>query len=301
MQLQQLETFLVVAEEGSVTRAAERLMVAQPSLSSQISRLERELGGALFDRQARGVSLTPAGRAFRVEAQQCVLAAKNARRVARAALNTTGGELEIATVLSLAVGLLPASISGFHRRRPGVTLGLREYRHRDALEQAVLAGVGDVAIGPTPVGWRGPVVPLGEEEFVVVLPRGDEAAVNDSLSLPSMAEREWVLYDDSHGLSDFLKAACSSAGFRPHGSVRTGQVEAAVRLAAAGIGPALIPRNVIPPGLRAAVRPLNPPLLRPLAAYARNEFSNLADAYVQVLRKTTRHLRPKNHMGRPMN
>ena len=81
------------------------------------------------------------------------------------------------------------------------------------------------------------------------------------------------------------------AGFRPAGSVRTGQVEAAARLAAAGVGPALVPGNVIPPGLKASIARLDPPLLRPpLSAYARSEFIPLVASFVKVLRKTTTQL-----------
>ncbi|MBO9523496.1 MAG: LysR family transcriptional regulator [Nocardioidaceae bacterium] len=293
MQLHQMEYFLTVAEEGSFTRAAERLTIAQPSLSTQIARLERELGGKLFERLPRGVVLTPAGRAFQVEAQQAVLAASRARRAARATLDGNSGEIQIATVLSIAVGLLPASISAWHQLRPGVTMGLHEYRHREALQQAVAAGIGDVAIGPTPTEWRGPVVELGEEEFVIVLARDAAEATIGPRPLTDFAESEWVLYDESHGLSDFLDEICAAAGFRARGSVRTGQVEAAARLAAAGIGPALVPSNIVPPGLRASIVHLDPPLLRPLAAYGRTEFSPLVDSYVRVLRQTTRHLRRK--------
>jgi DNA-binding transcriptional LysR family regulator len=291
MQLHQMKYFLAVADEGSFTRAAERLTIAQPSLSAQIARLERELGGRLFERLPRGVALTPAGRAFAAEARQTVLAAGRARRAAQSALNATGGEIEVATVLSIAVGLLPATISVWHRARPGVSLGLHEYRHRDALEQAVASGVGDLGIGPTPVNWKGPLVDLGEEEFVVVLPQGDVAASARSVPLGALAGREWVLYSETHGLSELLEAACANAGFRPAGSVRTGQVEAAARLAAAGVGPALVPRNVIPPGLKADIARLDPPLLRPLSAYARSEFIPLVASFVKVLQKTTRQLR----------
>lgn len=291
VQLHQLEYFLAVADECSFTRAAERLTIAQPSLSVQIARLERELGGALFERLPRGVTLTPAGRVFQVEARRSVLAAERAKRGARATINATAGKIEVTTVLSIAVGLLPPSIDAFLRRSPGVSIGLHEYRHRDLLERAVVSGVGDVAIGPTPLNWKGHLVALGEEEFVVVLPRGSAEAAAKSLPLAALADREWVLYDESHGLSVFHEAVCAAAGFRPRGSVRTGQVEAAARLAAAGVGPALVPSNVVPPALDAGIVRLDPPLLRHLSVYARTEFTPLVDSYVAVLRQTTSELR----------
>src|ERR1700745_3817280 len=105
--LRHLESFLVIPEERWFSRAAERLLVSQPSLSQQIGVLEAELGGALFERMPRGVRLTMAGQNFLPEARGAVSHAERARRAVRTALGLEAGSLEIAAVTSAAAGILP--------------------------------------------------------------------------------------------------------------------------------------------------------------------------------------------------
>jgi DNA-binding transcriptional LysR family regulator len=286
VRIPQLQYFLAVVDEGSFTKAAVRLSVAQPSLSQQIAALEKDVGGRLLERMPRGVRLTNAGRAFEPEARAAVAAVARARRAVRTTLDLHGGELEIATVLSVASGLLPPVISRWHSAHPGVTIGLREFRHKDALEDAVLDGVGDLAIGPRPLHWTGPVVSLGFERFVIVLPENDPLATLDRIKLSMLADRDWVLFEREHGLSELVDAICAAAGFTPRGSVRTSQSDACARLAASGIGPALLPANVVPPGLKAAVVNVDPPLVREQTVYARGELTNMAQSFIQALRAT---------------
>src|SRR5438477_996353 len=96
MNLRQLHYLLAIADEGSFTRAAEQLLVAQPSLSQQIKSLEKELGGPLLERLPKGVRLTAAGKAFLPDARAAVTYAERARRTARSALGLQAGELEVA-------------------------------------------------------------------------------------------------------------------------------------------------------------------------------------------------------------
>jgi len=286
MTLRQLTYFLAVVEEGSITRAAQRLHVAQPSLSQQIRRLETTLGGALIERLPRSVRLTPFGRQFEGPARAVVLAAERAERVARAALGTQTGELEIATVRSIAVGILPRSITRLRAAHPGVSVRLHEFGHRATLEERVRSGLADVAIGPCPQRWDGPLERLGWEEFVVVLPRDDPAVeAGARVRLASLRDREWVLFDPEHGLSDVVTFACGTAGFLPLPAIQTAQVDAAARLAAAGLGPALLPGDAVPPDLAEAALRLDPPLGREIAAYARHALSAVAGAYLGLLRE----------------
>src|SRR5260370_1664876 len=97
MNLRQLEYLVAIADEGSFTRAAERLLVAQPSLSQQIKSLERELGGQLLERLPTGVRLTAAGKAFMADARLAVTHSARPARSPRSALSLEAGELELAT------------------------------------------------------------------------------------------------------------------------------------------------------------------------------------------------------------
>src|SRR5882757_6518936 len=176
MNLRQLQYLVAIADEGSFTRAAERLLVAQPSLSQQIKSLEHELGGPLLERLPTGVRLTAAGSAFVAEARAAVTHAERAARNARSAMGLQAGELEVATVTSVAFGVLPPAFENWHGRYPRMRITLREYTHRQALDDAVRTGVGDIAVGPRPLQWAGPLVELGWEEFVAVLPTTDPLA-----------------------------------------------------------------------------------------------------------------------------
>lgn len=284
--LRQMEYWLAVVEEGSFTRAAHRMHVSQPSLSQQVRALERELGGPLLDRLPRSVRLTPAGKAFLPHARVAVRAAERAERSARSALALESGELEISTVRSIAVGLLPGLIHSWHTRHPDTVVRLHEFTHRALVEQAVRDGLSDLGVGPPPADWPGPVRRLGWEEFVVVLPVDDPLAAAGRLELAALAERNWVMFEPGNGLCDLILTACAAAGFSPDRAVETSQVETAARLAAAGVGPTLVPANTLPEGLAAAVVPLDPPLGRELTAYSRMTWGSLGQAFLELLEAT---------------
>ncbi|HEY0417030.1 MAG TPA: LysR family transcriptional regulator [Gaiellaceae bacterium] len=289
MNLRQLECFVAVVDEGSFTRAARRVGISQPSLSQHIRALETELEGPLFNRLPRRVSLTPAGRSLLPEARTAVRAVERGLRGARSTLALEGGELEIATVLSMAVGVLPRHIGRWHALHPRVSIRLHEFRHRSLLEDAVEQGIADFALGPVPVRhWDGPLEIVGWEEFVLVVPRRDELAFRTSVRVEELAEREWVLYHPDHGLAGILEEICRSTGFDPRGSVRTSQAEGAARFAAAGLGIAFVPDNIVVPGIECAVVQFEPRIVRDVAVYARVPLSRTATAFVDVVRSGSR-------------
>jgi DNA-binding transcriptional LysR family regulator len=295
MNLRQLSYLIAIADEGSFTRAAERLFVAQPSLSQQIKSLEHELGGPLLERLPKGVRLTAAGKAFLPEARAAVAHAERARRNARSALGLQAGELEVATVTSVAFGVLPPAFERWRERYPGTTITLREYTHRRGLDDAVRIGVGDIAVGPRPFEWSGPITPLGWEEFVAVLPAGDPLGRRKRpVSLAELEDHDWVLFGPGHGLSELTLEVCARAGFTPRRTVETGQVAAAPNLAAAGLGVTIVPDNVVPDGLGATVRSLKPRLVRELVAFTRQDWSPLAAAFLEVLQTQAWRRRPSS-------
>ena len=283
MTLRQVTYFVTIADEGSFTLAARKLRVAQPSLSQQVQALERDVGAQLLERTSRGARLTAAGREFLPEARAMMAAARRARLAVRQIDALEGGELEVATVRSLAVGVLPELIGAFRRRHPGVRIWLHEFVHRDELAEAVLAGTSDIAIAPRPRSWRGALLALGWEEFVVILPAGDPLARHEpTLNLRHLADREWILYEPGHGLAEVVSFACAQSGFTPRMAMRTGQAEAAVRLAASGLGVAMVPVNVVPAHLADRAQRLRRPVVRELAAFARTQFSPPAEAFAAV-------------------
>ena len=287
MNFRQLECFVAVAEEGSFTRAARRVGISQPSLSQHIKALESELRGSVIDRLPRGISLTPAGRTLLPEARLAVRALERGWQTTRSVLTLEAGELEIATVLSMAVGLLPTHIGAWHRLHPNVSVRLHEFRHRNLLEDAVEQGVADFAIGPRPVRrWDGPLEVVGFEELVVVAAEDDPLAARRRIALEELADREWVLYHPDHGLAGVHDEICVAGGFIPRGAVRTSQAEGAARMAAAGLGLALVPDNIVLPAVGCTVLSVEPGMFREVAVYARVGWSSTAEAFVGMLRST---------------
>ncbi|MYY03772.1 MULTISPECIES: LysR family transcriptional regulator [unclassified Streptomyces] len=287
MSLRQMEYFLTVVEESSFTRAAELLHVTQPALSHQIKALERTVGGPLLERLPRGVRLTPMGRAFLPHAERSVRSAAQARRAARAAAGAEGGELHIATVHAVAVGILPEVFARWRSAHPGVGLVLHEYATTQALEEQIERGTADLAVGPPPPDWPGPVVPIGEEEIVLVVPFDDRLAGRASVRLHELADRPWVrcaMEAVVHG-RPFLDWACAEAGFVPRTAVRTEHTSTAVRMAAAGVGIATAPAHVVrgAVGEDCAVLTVEPPWTRGLAVFSRVELTGAAAAFTELL------------------
>lgn len=283
-----MEYWLAAVEAGSFRRGADRMHVSQPSLSQQVRVLEAELGGELVERLPGGIRLTPAGKEFLPHARNAVNAANRAMRSARAALEMRGGELEIATVRSIAAGILPDLIHTWRERFPGAAVRLQEFTHRKLAEDSVAEGLADMGIGPPPPVWAGPVSRLGWEELVVILPEDDDEARADAIRLHTLADREWVMFHPDNGMSDLIISACAVAAetpFSPRPAVFTSQVETAARLAAAGVGPTLVPASVVPVGLRGRVLRCEPPVGRELAVYARAEMAGLASAFLDLMQE----------------
>jgi DNA-binding transcriptional LysR family regulator len=181
--------------------------------------------------------------------------------------------------------VLPATIKRWHELQPDVSIRLLEFANRGLVTEAVVDGRADLGIGPLPQDWHGTRIELGWEQLVLVMPLSDPLAqAAHDLSLEALSGREWVLYDEGHGLGEQALAACRAAGFEPQWAVRTAQVEAAARLAAAGIGPALVPIKNIPPDLAQHVRGVDPPVSWRVWAYVTGEeFSDVAGAFTDIL------------------
>ena len=151
MELRHLRYFVVVAEEQNVTRAAERLHVSQPPLSRQIKDLEEELGVALFQRTAKSVALTEAGKIFLNEARTVLLQAEKAVQTVRAVASGERGKLRVGYAPSLTVELLPKALRSFESSCPGVRVTLHDLSTEECV-QKLNARKLDVAITVQPAG-----------------------------------------------------------------------------------------------------------------------------------------------------
>jgi DNA-binding transcriptional LysR family regulator len=135
MELRHLRYFVAVAEEENVSRAALKLHVSQPGLSRQIRDLEDEIGFQLFERGAKSLKLTAAGKTFLTEARAVLQRAEDAVKKARAAIGGTQGEIHVGYAPSLTVQILPLPLRAFQEQFPGVRVALHDLSSEEMLAQ----------------------------------------------------------------------------------------------------------------------------------------------------------------------
>jgi len=135
MELRHLRYFVAVAEEENVSRAALKLHVSQPGISRQIRDLEDEIGFQLFERSAKSLRLTTAGKAFLTEARSVLQHADDAVKKARAAIGSTHGEIHVGSAPSLTVPILPPTLRAFQEKFPNVRVALHDLSTEEMLAQ----------------------------------------------------------------------------------------------------------------------------------------------------------------------
>lgn len=280
-----MEYLLAVVEERSFTRAAQRLSVSQPALSHQIRALERAVGHPLLERLPDAVRLTPMGRAYLPHAIAARHSAEEAWRVGGLAGEQDRTDLRIAALHSIALGIVPPAILTWRRLYPDAHVEVLECGNSGELASLVSVGGADVAVSAAPLRWDGPIRTLGREELVVVLAADDPMAADGrrSVRLADLADRPWVLYVADNGLAPVVTQACSAAGFAARAAVHTHHTSTAVRLAAAGLGPALVPRNMIEADFNGVQLESEPPVHRELVAFTTTAAVPHVAAFIDVL------------------
>ncbi|WP_431676966.1 LysR family transcriptional regulator [Kitasatospora sp. KL5] len=245
MQLQQLRYFTAVAELGNFTRAAERLHVAQPSLSQQIKALERELGAELLHRTRGATTPTDAGEALLPLARRILADTDSARLAVQETVQLRRGRVRLGAPPSLCVSLLPDVLGAFRGRFPGVDLQISEGGSGD-LVAALDAGELDLAliVSPSPGGGTLPtlaVTPLLHEDLVLVSAR---PLPHQAVAVEELRDRPLVMFRTGYALRDATLAACREAGFEPRFAVEGGEMDAVLGFVRAGLGPAVVPAMV---------------------------------------------------------
>lgn len=211
--MRQLECFLAVAEELHFGRAADRLRIAQPSVSNQVRRLERSLGVQLFERTSRRVRLSAAGERLVPEAQSIMSALDRAAEVAR---GQDGGVLRLGYV-DLLNERLDRLLDLFIARMPGTKIQLVHLQARERLRR-VRSGELDAALVRSVVPEPGVLVaPLWREASVVVLPAGHAVAAKPRVRLADLRDLPVRLVPRSQNATfvDAVLAACRAEGFEP--------------------------------------------------------------------------------------
>src|SRR3954469_20581593 len=193
MELRHLRYFVAIAEERSFTRAAERLWVAQPGLSTQIRRLESELGVQLFDRHTRGVDLTDAGELFLERARAALAAADAARSTGHDLAEGLVGSVRLGVVTGAAWPGTSALLGHFGRERPAVELAVVE-SYGGTLLRDLRDGRLDAMIAPSEFGSADlSRVRLGREPWLVLTGRGHRLAGAGAVAAPELEGQRFVV------------------------------------------------------------------------------------------------------------
>ena len=253
MEFRQLEYFVAVAEEGSFTKGARRVRVAQSAVSATIQKLERELGLPVFAREAAGVTLTDAGTTLLPEARALLSAERRAREKVDQVRGGLRGTIRIGTLTSIGVrpvsrGLfvvdLPKVLGRFHVTHPLVTFRLRTSARGTAGHlEAIVAGELDLAMVGTrnaPDGVR--LHHLGSVRWSFVCPRGHRLADATSVSLEDIADETFVDFPVGWGNRAMTDRAFAGAGVVRSVPYEAADQETALGLVRNGLGVTLGPR-----------------------------------------------------------
>ncbi|MGV9253628.1 LysR family transcriptional regulator [Streptomyces sp. NPDC003697] len=241
MELRQLEYFVAVAEEQNFTRAAERVHISQSGVSAQIRQLERELGAELFDRSARTVTLTVAGKSA-LEHARAALAAAGA--VGQAVGEVTGlirGHLTVGMVIGCTLTPLFDALAAFHQAHPGVEISLLE-DGSDRLVEKVRTGTVDLALigaaTATPDGLD--ALTIISERLVAAVPAGHPLATQRQLTLRDLMAYPIVCMPPGAGLRTVFDQACAAQGLQPAITLQASAADAIAGLAARGLAVAVL-------------------------------------------------------------
>jgi DNA-binding transcriptional LysR family regulator len=291
MELRHLRYFIVVAEELHFARAAERLNISPSSLTEQIQTLEASLGGQLFKRTNKAVSLTGAGQRFLDEARQTIQHADHAQLVGKRAIRGEIGKINLGfTALSACSGLIQFSLKKFRLSHPHVEVSINRMNTMDQLQGLAEERL-DIGFFRAPnrfsMGLTGFIV--SSEPFILAMP-DDHPLVNVRRITPQMLANEKFVapaVELEFASRGYLDAVAEPGGFHPNIVQRAPDIISVLTLVASGVGLTLIPKsleNLRIPGL--AYRPIKletPNIL--LAIHRKNERSPAVKAFLNQLRK----------------
>ncbi|MFD6393505.1 LysR family transcriptional regulator [Nocardia sp. NPDC055029] len=247
MELRQLRYFVTVVDEGGFTRAAERLHLTQPGLSAQIRQLERELGQRLLDRGARTVTPTEVGTAVLEHARAALAAADRIGETVEEFTGLLRGHVRLGVISGAATEEFDVAgvLADFHHDHPRVGISLTEdtaERMLAALERGELdiALVGLTGAAPNPgIGLE--VILETPLVAAVALGAPDPAESAGTITLAALADRRLICLPTGTGLRGVFERSCAAAGFTPHIAFEAAAPPLLLRLAARGLGTAIVP------------------------------------------------------------
>ncbi|MEP9353347.1 DNA-binding transcriptional regulator OxyR [Xanthobacter sp. KR7-65] len=251
MTLRELQYLVALADHRNFRRAAEVCLVSQPTLSTQIRKLEEELGVALVERAPRKVMLTPAGRDAVERARRILNEVEQMKEGARRSRSAEGGALRLGVFPTLGPYLLPHVVPRLRARFPELELLLFEEKSANLVQRLNL-GTLDAAFLALPVhDSHFHSEYLFEEPFLLAVPESHALARRDTLAVSELAGVNLMLLEEGHCLRDQALEVCQLTGAREKSEFRATSLETLRQMVAAGAGITLLPmlatRDPVPP------------------------------------------------------
>jgi DNA-binding transcriptional LysR family regulator len=251
MEFRHLRYFVVLADELHFGRAAKRLSISQPPLSFNIKQLESSLGAVLFERNSKGVKLTPAGVSFREAALRLLGEAEQAEEMVRQVARGAISRVRIGLVGSMLFRGLPELLKAFQQEHPLVEIALTEL---NSAEQLDALARGQLDLGFVHTSRVPPELKKAlylSEPFVCCLPRGHRAGRRKLVDLRTLSEEPFVLFSRSASPDYYerILALCAEQGLQPRVKHEVRHWLSVVSLVAKGMGVALVPRALAESGI----------------------------------------------------
>jgi DNA-binding transcriptional LysR family regulator len=296
-----LTVFREVATRGSFSDAAAALSFTQPAVSQQIARLERELGTKLLARNARGVSLTPAGEVLLRHAEAMLQQLRQAEAEVQAVAGVERPRLRVGAFASAAASIMPPALAELRSAHPAAAVTMRVTEMPESLDalrtgELDLSVIIDAVRTPLELPPGLEVTDLFEDPFLAALPYSHRLAGRGAVALAELREEEWMVTGIANSCPDttIVLDACRDAGFTPQASFSSDDYAAIQGMVASGMGVAIIPSLALGNAREdIAIRPLRgtTPVRRVRAAIAADRPSSLADTLLEVLRASGRDRR----------
>ncbi len=246
--LTQLNTLLAVIRAGSVTGAADELVVTQPSVSSALAALARELDCDLFERSGRGIRLTESGAAFSPYAADVIGLLAQGRQAALEAASMVARKLQIIAATTAAESFVPPLMRAFSEEHPDIKLTLAVGNQQEVLDRVIKHSV-DVAIAGKPHSDDRLVAePLMDNEIACITAPDDPAIGQGPMESAELAGRPWLLRELGSGTRRLNEQFLADRGLEP-ATLTLGSNGAIKQAARAGLGVSLLSRVAIDPEL----------------------------------------------------
>jgi LysR family hydrogen peroxide-inducible transcriptional activator len=241
--IRDLQYLVAVADHGHFGRAAEACYVSQPTLSTQLKKLERELGVDLVERSTRGAVLTAAGQEIVRSARAILVEVDDILAIARRSADPEAATLRLGLFPTLAPYLLPHVVPTIHERFPNLELLLSEEKTDVVLDRLRDGGL-DAGVLALPIRDDGLVVePLFDEDFVLVVPADHPlaAAPGEPVGIDVLSHERLLLLEEGHCMREHALELCDLAGATERRGFRATSLETLRQMVAAGVGMTLLP------------------------------------------------------------